>query len=268
LKAAYLTFNNLAVRIQMIKTVLISGAGSGIGRETAIVLSRENYKIILLGRNKNKLEESRKQLNRPEFHDIIAVDTTDLPSVRKALKSLNPSIYGIIANAGISGENQYDDGDRWNEIINTNLTGTYQLIKESLFYMNSSETEYKHITIISSVLARIGVPNYTAYCTSKAGLNGLMRSLAAELASKKILVNSICPGWVNTQMARDGIKTFSETMNMQYEEMYKEQMSYVPLNKMSEPEEIGQFIKYLLSEYNVSITGQTLDINNGAYMAP
>ncbi|MCG8572159.1 MAG: SDR family oxidoreductase, partial [Spirochaetes bacterium] len=124
----------------------------------------------------------------------------------------------------------------------------------------------KNIIIISSILARLGVSNYTAYCASKAGLLGLMRSWAAEFANEKILVNAICPGWVNTEMARQGLQAFADASGKSFADIKAEQMAMVLLGKMSEPEEIANFINFLVSNQQTSITGQVLDINNGALM--
>ena len=110
------------------------------------------------------------------------------------------------------------------------------------------------------------MPGYSAYCASKAGLLGLTRSLAAEYSGEKILVNALCPGWVNTDMAQEGIEGFADALKITKEQAYQEAMKQVPLGKMSEPEEIAQFIGYLLSEQQTSLTGQTIDINNGALM--
>ena len=175
-------------------------------------------------------------------------------------------MQGVVANAGLGGENQYGDNDRWHDILETNLTGTYQLVQEALPYFSVKESGFRQIVIIASILARLGVPGYSAYCASKAGLLGLMRSWAVELASEKILVNAICPGWVNTQMAVQGLETFAETSGQAYEKIYDEQMAQVLLGKMSEAEEVANLIRFLISENQSSITGQTLDINNGALM--
>jgi NAD(P)-dependent dehydrogenase (short-subunit alcohol dehydrogenase family) len=97
-------------------------------------------------------------------------------------------------------------------------------------------------------------------------LLGLTRSLAAEHSGNKILINAICPGWVNTDMAQEGIDGFADALKITKEQAYQEAMKQVPLGKMSEPEEIAQFINYLFSEQQTSLTGQTIDINNGALM--
>jgi 3-oxoacyl-[acyl-carrier protein] reductase len=120
--------------------------------------------------------------------------------------------------------------------------------------------------ITSSCLGRFGVPNYTAYCTAKTGLLGLTKSLAVELGSEKILVNAICPGWVETDMARAGIQMLADKIGMEYQKTFDEQMSIVPLQRISQPEEIAELVKFLLSGLQTSMTGQGIDINNGSYM--
>ena len=250
----------------MKRTILISGAGSGIGRSITKTLAEAGYAIILLGRNRQSLEETLSQLEVPSNHTIMTADMRDAQSIQTGLKEINPVLQGIVANAGMGGENHYGKDDRWHEIVDTNLTGTYQLVQEALPYFAAKEDGFRQIVIISSVLARLGVPGYSAYCASKAGLLGLMRSWAVELASENILVNAICPGWVSTQMAVQGLQTFAQTSGQSYEAILQEQMAQVPLGKMSEPEEIANVIKFLISPNQTSITGQTLDINNGAIM--
>ena len=250
----------------MKKTILISGAGSGIGQSIAKILADKEYSIILLGRNRESLEITQSLLNRSENHSIITADIRDSHAIQEGLQKLNPALDGIIANAGLGGENHYGEKDRWHEVIDTNLTGTYQLVQESLPYFSAKETGFRHIIIISSILARLGVPGYSAYCASKAGLLGLIRSWAGEFAPLKILVNAICPGWVNTDMATQGLKKFAQNTGKSYEDVYQEEMGRVLLGKMSEPEEIANLVKFLISEEQSSITGQTIDINNGALM--
>ena len=120
--------------------------------------------------------------------------------------------------------------------------------------------------IVSSILARLGVPGYTAYCASKSGLLGLMRSWAASFTAEHILCNAVCPGWVNTEMARQGLRGFAEGSGKSFDEVLAEQMAMVPLGKMSEPAEIAAMARYLLNGQQTSVTGQTFDINNGALM--
>ena len=247
--------------------VLITGAGTGIGRAIAQTLAGQEFSLILCGRNLDNLEETKSQLKNPENHSTHSCDIRKIGDVRSALEKNNTeSLYGLVANAGIGGENIYGEKDRWREVIETNLTGTYQTVQECLPFIKKDATPFKKIVILSSILARLGVPGYSAYCASKSGLLGLTRSLAAEHSRDKILINALCPGWVNTEMAQEGIDGFAEALNITKEQAYQEAMKQVPLGKMSEPEEIAQFVGYLLSEQQTSLTGQTLDINNGALM--
>ncbi len=191
----------------------------------------------------------------------------DNSAISKGLKAAGiTQLAGVVANAGIGGENIYGSRDRWDEIISINLTGTYLLLNECLPYLKKQPERFKHIVIISSILARLGIPNYSAYCASKAGLLGLMRSWAAQYARDKILVNAICPGWVETDMARQGIQAYADAVNKSYDQALQEQMSMVPLQKMSQPGEVASLVCFLLSEEQSSFTGQTFDINNGALM--
>lgn len=247
----------------MNKTYLISGAGSGIGLAIAQKLATQGDSCILLGRKLEKLQKLAASL--PGKHaffqaDVRALD--DLAAVANLLE--NEAIHGIIANAGVGGENYWGDDDRWDEIVHTNLTGTYNLVNTFLPNLALAKSEYTHIILTSSVLARLGVANYAAYCASKAGLLGLMRSWAVQFAPNNTLVNAICPGWVNTDMAQDGLQGIAQSLGMSKAEFYDIAMQSVPLRKMSEPEEIADLVSYLVSQR--SITGQSIDINGGSIM--
>ena len=250
----------------MRKTILVSGAGSGIGRSIAIALADKGKRVVLNGRTEATLEETQALLKAPAEHPILVADVRDASMLNSGFKALGLTLHGVVANAGLGGENHYGASDRWHDIVATNLTGTYQLVQEALPYFAASDEGYRHILIVSSVLARLGVPGYSAYCASKAGLLGLMRSWAVEFGPQQILVNAICPGWVSTDMATQGLATFAETAGRSYDEIYQEQMSQVLLGKMSEPAEIANLAAFLLSPEQCSLTGQTIDINNGAVM--
>lgn len=245
--------------------IVVTGAGSGIGRSISITLAERGYSLILLGRNLANLESTKELLKNPEQHQCRSCDIRNAEEIKKSLKVVS-SLYALVANAGVGGENQYGDQDRWQEVVDINLTGTYQTIQECLPLIKKDPTPFKKIIIISSILARLGVPGYSAYCASKAGLLGLTRSLAAEYSVDGILVNALCPGWVDTDMAQEGLQGFADALNISKDEAYKEAMKPVPLGKMSQPEEIANLVAFLVSEEQNSITGQTLDINNGALM--
>ena len=247
----------------MAKTYLISGAGSGIGRAITQQLSTEGHNCILLGQNAANLKETSETLTKGD-HILLVADIRDKKSLGNAASKLDGiTINGLIANAGIGGENHWGEGDRWHDIIETNLTGTYNFVNTFLPYLQKAEAD-KHIIITSSVLARLGVPNYSAYCASKAGLLGLMRSWAVQFASQNILVNAICPGWVDTDMAQQGLQGIADGIGITKQQFYDIAMQSVPLRRMSHPGEIAGLVAYLLNQN--SITGQAIDINCGAVM--
>jgi NAD(P)-dependent dehydrogenase (short-subunit alcohol dehydrogenase family) len=185
-----------------------------------------------------------------------SVDIRDRDAVRAAMDG---PLDALVANAGIGGPNEDGDGDRWDDIVQTNLYGTYWCARAAEAHLPDGG----RIVVTSSILARIGVPGYTAYCASKAGLLGLVRSLAAELAPRRIQVNAICPGWVNTEMAWSGLDAMP---GLTREQAYEEAMREVPLRRMSEPAEIAGTVAWLLSDDALGVTGQAIDHNNGAFM--
>ena len=251
----------------MTQSIVVTGAGTGIGRAIANHLAENGYALILLGRDGARLESARQTLNHPDRHQCFACDVRKKDSLRSALaKSQVTALHAVVVNAGVGGENQAGAGDRWQEIIDTNLTGSYHTVQECLPYLKKNPDGFRKIVFISSILARLGVSGYSAYCASKAGILGLMRSLAHELSRDKILVNALCPGWVNTDMAHQGLQDFADFLKVSKDEAEQQAMSQVPLGKMSEPIEIARLVQFLVSDAQTSITGQTLDINNGALM--
>lgn len=248
----------------MRKNYLISGAGSGIGKAIATRLAAEGNNCILIGRNPKKLEQTLNELKDGE-HYAMNIDVTSVSALHKGAEKLAGfKIDGIVSNAGTGGDNKWGIADRWHEILETNLTGTYNFVNTFLPHLRDSASPHKHVVIISSVLARLGVPHYSAYCASKAGLLGLMRSWAVEWAPENILVNAVCPGWVNTTMAQQGMEGISKDLGISKDEFHKMAMQSVPLRKMSEPDEIADLVYYLVNQR--SITGQSIDINNGSVM--
>jgi NAD(P)-dependent dehydrogenase (short-subunit alcohol dehydrogenase family) len=230
--------------------VVVTGAGTGIGRAIAQRLAAEGARLTLLARDESRLR------------DVVPDATTrscDIRSRDEVLAAIDGPLDALVANAGIGGPNEFGYGDRWDDIVQTNLFGTYWCARAAEQHLPDGG----RIVVTSSILARIGVPGYTAYCASKAGLLGLVRSLAAELAPRRIQVNAICPGWVNTEMAWQGLNAFE---GLTREQAFEVAMREVPLRRMSEPAEIAGTVAWLLSEDALGVTGQAIDQNNGAFM--
>ena len=230
---------------------VVTGAGTGIGRAVAKRLASDGARLTLLARDEARLR------------DLVPGATTKACDIRdqaQVFAAIDEPLDFLVANAGIGGPNEPGAGDRFDDIVQTNLFGTYWCIRAAERHL----ADGGRIVVTSSILARIGVAGYTAYCASKAGLLGLVRSFAAELAPRGIQVNAICPGWVNTDMAWDGLDTFD---GLTREEALEVAMREVPLRRMSEPEEIAGTVAWLLSADAVGVTGQAIDHNNGAFMS-
>ena len=123
-------------------------------------------------------------------------------------------------------------------ILRTNLDGIYFCAREALVRMPDGA----RVVNISSVLGKFGVPGYTAYCASKHGVIGFTKALALEVASRQITVNAVCPGWVDTEMAHEGIRGLAAATGTTYDDAYKSAMELVPLGRIMQPEEIGELV--------------------------
>ncbi len=248
------------------RVALVTGAGTGIGRAIALRLSRGGAKVALLGRTRSTLEKVAAEARAETL--ILCADVRDasdqMRAFEQAAHTLGP-IHALIANAGIGGGNEAGPEDRWDEVVRTNLDGTYHSIRAFEAHQ-APGPGLRHAILISSCLARFGVPGYTAYCASKAGLLGMTRALALEWAQRNVLVNSICPGWVDTEMAREGMQGIADATGESFEEAKQGALQAVPLARMSEPEEIAGLVAFLLSSEGRGFTGQALDPNNGAWM--
>jgi len=245
----------------------VTGAGTGIGRAIAMRLAHEGARLTLLARNAERLAETRALVPGADVRSA----SCDIRSARQVDEAFEAAVgefgplFGLVANSGIGGPNGPDDGpDRFDDLVATNLTGTYACLRAAESRLLSDADT--HLVVISSILARIGVPGYTGYCASKAALCGLVRALAAELAPRNVQVNAVCPGWVDTRMAHEGLEGMATGMGITKDEAYALAMQAVPLGRMSQPEDVAGMVAWLLSSDARGVTGQALDMNGGAFM--
>ncbi len=232
------------------KHVAVTGAGTGIGRAIAQRLAAEGARLTLLARDESRLRDVAPGAT------TRSVDIRDRDAVFAAFAE---PLDALVANAGVGGPNEPGERDRFDEIVRTNLDGTYWCCRAAEPHLPDGG----RIVVTSSILARIGVAGYTAYCASKAGLLGLVRAFAAELAPRRIQVNAICPGWVNTDMAWQGLSAWP---GLTAEQAWEIAVQEVPLRRMGEPAEIAGTVAWLLSDDALGVTGQAIDQNNGAWM--
>ena len=248
------------------RNVVVTGAGTGIGRAISLRLSRAGARLALFGRRKTLLEEVASEA-RGETR-VLSVDVCDADAQQAAFEEVASAfgpLHGLVAAAGVGGPNEAGPEDRWDGIVRTNLDGSYHSIRAFESQL-APGPEPRHVVMISSCLARFGVPGYTAYCASKAGLLGMTRALALEWAERGVLVNAICPGWVDTEMARAGMQAIADLSGEGFEEAKRGALDIVPLKRMSEPEEIAETVAFLFGPGGASFTGQSLDPNCGAWM--
>ena len=181
------------------KTVAITGASQGIGKAMAEVFTEAGADVILLSRNKNKLEENVKKLMPAKY---FVLDVSKQEDVEKVFKEIG-HVDILINNAGVdfNGTIADADVDKWKAVMETNLNGALYCSKAVI--KNMQKNKYGRIINISSICGKVGYAFFGAYNASKFALIGLTQTLAQEVARENITVNAICPGWTETQMAED-----------------------------------------------------------------
>lgn len=244
--------------------VVVTGGGVGIGKAIAERLAAEGAVLTLLAPNLEQLEEVAGRVGA----DAAYCDIRDRDGVDEAFSAAAAArgpIHALVANSGVGGPNVDGPADRFEDIVMTNLFGTYYCVRAALRHL-APGPETRHVVVIASILARIGVGGYTGYSASKAGLLGLVRSFAAERAADNVQVNAICPGWVDTDMAQQGIAAIVEATGMTRDEAVRAALHDVPLGRMGAPEDIAGTVAWLLSPDARGVTGQAIDQNGGAWM--
>jgi NAD(P)-dependent dehydrogenase (short-subunit alcohol dehydrogenase family) len=244
--------------------VVVTGGGRGIGRAIAERLAADGATLSLLAPNLEELEEVAARVGGgAHFCDIS--DRESVETAFAAAASERGPIHALVANSGIGGANADGPDDRFAEIVHTNLFGTYWCVRAAVRHL-AAGPERRDVVVIASIMARIAVPGYTAYSASKAGLLGLVRSFSAELAPAEIQVNAVCPGWVETDMAWQGIDALVEATGMTREEAVAAALKEVPLGRMGQPSDIAGTVRWLLSLDSRGLTGQAIDQNGGAWV--
>jgi NAD(P)-dependent dehydrogenase (short-subunit alcohol dehydrogenase family) len=252
------------------KIALVTGGGTGIGKAIVASLCKNGAKVAILSRNLVRLERTAAELSGSN-HSVLPVqmDIRRKIDVRRALAEVVSkwgAVHILVNNAGISALSLMSDEDdtKWHDMIDTNLNGMYSITKEVLRHI--PDYSGGRIINISSVLGKFGVPGYTAYCTTKHGMIGFTRALALEVVQRGITVNTICPGWVDTEMATLGINESAALQGITPDKFKAQAVAAVPIRRFLEADEIADLVSYLASDAARGITGQAINLCGGQTM--
>jgi NAD(P)-dependent dehydrogenase (short-subunit alcohol dehydrogenase family) len=234
----------------------VTGAGRGIGRSIALELAARGVKVLVTGRAERPLGEVVGEI---AFQGGAA---RHLDAAAARAIELWGRLDIVVANAGLGGPAPLtaDDPGRSIAILETNLTGSFLTFRAAARAMKGPGA----LVAVSSVLGKFGVAEYAAYCASKAGVQGLVRATALELGPRGITANAICPGWVDTEMAREGIAAMAEQRGISEKQAKQEACERFPLGRFLEPEEVARFVVFLAGPDGRGITGQSLSICGGS----
>ena len=233
------------------RTALITGASRGIGLACAHALASSGTRVILAARDAAKLEAASAAIPGSTW---VTLDMSSQESIKAAFAKAGP-VDILVNNAAVT-----KDGlalrmkkDDWDTVLSTNLTGAFLAIQQVMQGM--MKERWGRIINISSIVGETGNPGQANYVASKAGLIGLTKSLAQEIASRNITVNAIAPGFIDTDMTAALSDQLKQNM-----------LAHIPLKRFGKPEDVAAAVKFLASEEAGYITGTVLNVNGGMYM--
>ena len=241
------------------KTALITGTTGGIGAGIARAFHKAGATVAISGRQVEKLEALKAELG--ERVVVVPCDLAEKAQVQKlideAIKALGGRLDILVNNAGLTKDNLFMvmKDEQWDDVIAVNLTSTFMLMRNATRAMLRNKSGYGRIINISSVSGIMGNPGQGNYAASKAGMIGMSKSLAREVANRGITVNCIAPGFIKTAM--------TDVLN---EKQVTEISQHIPSQRFGGPEDIAAGALYLASNEAGYVTGQTLHINGGLIM--
>jgi len=239
------------------KVILVTGANRGIGLNIIQRLNNDGYTVIGTSRTDDGANIISQEINSNGGKGL-KMDVTNQESINSAIKNIQDeygSLYGLVNNAGITNDNllMRMTEEQWLSVIETNLTSIYRVTKSIVKdMMKAREGRIVNIGSIVGMMGNAGQSNYSA---SKSGLLGFTKSLARELSSRNINVNSISPGFIDTDMT----KALSDD---QIDNLSKN----IPLGRIAESSEVSSVVSFLLSDDSSYITGENINVNGGLYM--
>jgi 3-oxoacyl-[acyl-carrier protein] reductase len=238
------------------KTALVTGASGGIGAEIARALYAQGTTVMLSGTRATALESLRDDLGKRAHTAVCDLhDPASIEALSKAAEAAVGTIDILVNNAGITRDNLFvrmKDAE-WDEVIAVDLTAAFRLSRA--FLRGMMKKRWGRIVTITSVVGATGNPGQGNYAAAKAGLSGMTKSLAQEVASRNITVNCVAPGFIATAMTAALSEAQKEAI-----------LARIPASRMGRAGEVAAAVVYLASEEAAYITGQTLHVNGGMAM--
>ncbi len=241
------------------KVALVTGASRGIGRAIALQLARDGFVVVGTATSAAGAERIGSALAEVGRGQGMVLDVTDAGQVQAVVEEIGrnfapPAV--LVNNAGITRDNllMRMKEEEWEAILDTNLTSVYRLSKACLRGM--MKARWGRIVNIGSVVGATGNPGQANYAAAKAGMVGFTKSLAREVGSRGITVNTVAPGFIDTDMTRE-----------LPEAQRKALLETIPLGRLGQAEEVAHAVSFLCSDKAAYITGETIHVNGGMYMA-
>lgn len=241
------------------KVAIVTGASRGIGRAIALALASQGAKVVASARNGEALADLAEEIKAQGGDALAVVGDVALEDDANNLVKQAVEAYGqvdvFINNAGITRDGLLlrMKNDDWDAVLDTNLKGAFLCTRAVAKVMSKQRSG--RIINISSVVGEMGNAGQANYCASKAGLLGLTKSVARELARRNVTVNAITPGFITTEMTEDMTEKAQEAMTEQ-----------IPLGRPGSAEDVANAVIFLASDQSAYITGQVLGVNGGMYM--
>ncbi len=241
------------------KVALVTGASRGIGRAIALQLARDGFVVVGTATSAAGAERIGSALAEVGRGQGMVLDVTDAGQVQAVVEEIArhfaPPLV-LVNNAGITRDNllMRMKEEEWAAILDTNLTSVYRLSKACLRGM--MKARWGRIVNIGSVVGATGNPGQANYAAAKAGMVGFAKSLAREVGSRGITVNTVAPGFIDTDMTRELPETQRKAL-----------LETIPLGRLGQVEEVAHAVSFLCSDRAAYITGETLHVNGGMYMA-
>ena len=241
------------------RVALVTGASRGIGREIALTLCRSNFDVVVASPEVEKNEEVAETIRQCGGNTItLDLDVSNRGSVKEGVDSVLKQMGRLdvlVNNAGITRDalSMRMKPEDWDKVLQINLTGAFYMSQAVIPPM--MKERWGRIINIASVVGEMGNPGQANYVSSKAGLIGLTKCLAHELASRNITVNAVAPGYIETDMTA-----------VLPQEVKDRMLAMIPLKRFGQPKDIANAVKFLASDDAAYITGAVLRVNGGMYM--